>query len=415
MTFEPTPGQAAALAMVEGLVGLDDPAFAVLTGYAGTGKTTLLQVVADEHGSPLVLTPTGKAALRVHEATGLEASTIHRWLYKASEDPKTGEVRWQKRPLDDVHLPANRLIVVDEASMVNEEVWADIWWLASAVGCKVLLVGDPFQLGPVKQEGRAFNALRDLRTERRTALTEVVRQALDSPIIRASMLIRSGELGALEALSEVLDTVPRSRLVDAFLGMAPSRALVAHRNQTRHQLNQEVRARLGCDPRHLRPREPLLVLFNNYQVDRFNGEIVTFERWSEVPGEPAPVRDRHKNLSVMVGFGRAVVDGAEVILTQEEVFGQTGGMPMPTLARAAKDHAVYQWGYDRKFAPTYLNANLGYCLTAHKAQGSEFDDVLVVVEGSIGWGSGGIYGVEGRHHLYTAVTRAKKRVQVCFL
>lgn len=415
MTFEPTQGQATALAMIEELVGLEDPAFAVLTGYAGTGKTTLLQHVAAEHGSPLVLTPTGKAALRVHEATGLEASTIHRWLYQANEDPKTGEVRWQKRPLDDVHLPANRLIVVDEASMVNEEVWADIWWLASAVGCKVLLVGDPFQLGPVNQEGRAFNALKHLKTSRRVALTEVVRQALDSPIIRASMLIRQGEQGTLEALSEVLDTVSRNQLVDSFLAMAHSRALVAHRNQTRHQLNREVRERIGCDRRALRPGEPLLVLFNNYQVDRFNGEVVTFEKWTEAPGEPVAVRDRYKNISIMAGFGRARVDGAEVMLTQEEIFGETTGMPMPTLARAAKDHAVYKWGYDRKFAPSYLNANLGYCLTAHKAQGSEFEDVLVVIEPSIGWGSGGIYGEEGRHHLYTAVTRAKKRVKVCFL
>lgn len=416
MTFEPTKGQAAALDMIEALVGEDDPAYAVLTGYAGTGKTTLLQVVAEAHGSPLILTPTGKAALRVQEATGLDASTVHRWLYRPNEDRKTGEVRWQKRPLDDVDLPANRLIVVDEASMVGEELWADIWWLASAIGCKVLLVGDRFQLGPVTKENtRPFNALRDLKAARRADLTEVVRQALDSPIIRASMLIRAGESETLEALTEVLDAVQRPRLVEAFLALAPSRALIAHRNQTRHDLNLEVRKVLGHHPTVLRPGEPLLVLFNNYQVDRFNGEVVCFDKWVEAPGEPVPVRDRYKNLSMMVGYGLARVDGAEVILSQDEVFGQTGAMPMTTLARAARDHAVQKWKYDRKLAPPYLNANLGYCLTAHKAQGSEFDDVMVVVEGSVGWGSGGMYGLEGRRHLYTAITRAKKRVQICFL
>lgn len=404
-----TEGQERARVMVGQMLAQDEASFGVLTGFAGTGKTTMQRVLADEHDEPLILAPTGKAALRVTEATGLRAMTIHRWMKAPQQNPKTGEVKYVNKSLDLIELPANHLVVIDEASMVSDELWGDVWALCSSLGLRVLLVGDRFQLPPVVGKDRPpFSVLTDLRTKHRADLTEVCRQALDSPIIRASMMIRESEEGTMDALTDHLPLVREDKLVDHFMQMAARRALVAHRNKTRQRLNLEVRARLGHHQRDLGKGEPLLVLYNNYKIDRFNGEVLSFEGWDTVPDEPVAVRDRFKNLSSMMGFGLARAEGHQVTLSPEEVFAQTDKMPMGTIARAAKDHAVYRWGYDRPAAPPHLNAELGYCLTAHKAQGSEWDDVLVVLEPTID-----VYSVEGRRWLYTAITRARKNVAVC--
>src|SRR3954466_1103792 len=89
-----------------------EPTVTVNTGYAGTGKTTLLKVLANEIGSPLFLTPTGKAALRLKEATGFEASTIHRWMYRAEEDKRSGKMAFVRKPTEEIDRPSNKLIVV---------------------------------------------------------------------------------------------------------------------------------------------------------------------------------------------------------------------------------------------------------------------------------------------------------------
>lgn len=400
--------------MVEDLLDQEDAAFGVLTGYAGTGKTTMIKNIAEAHDPPLILTPTGKAALRVSEATGLKASTIHKWLYHAAENPKTGDITWQKKPPEMIPLPGNGLIVIDEASMVGDAIWSDIWAMASSLGLRVLLVGDRFQLGPVQRPDEAgFAPLVSLKTSFRADLTEVVRQALDSPIIRASMMIRQGEEQAMEAVMNLIPSVNQSDLISSFLAMDPNRALIAHRNTTRQSLNLEVRRALGYSEHGLVGGEPLLVLFNSYnpERDRFNGEVIDFQRWTTLPGDQIAVRDRYKNISAMMSFGLAEVDGSTVILSEEEVFARSNGMPETTILRAARDYAVATYGYERKTAPPHLNANLGYCLTAHKAQGSEWNDVMVVVEPSLR----NTFGIDGRRWLYTSLTRGRKNATLCLL
>jgi exodeoxyribonuclease-5 len=419
MTMQLTQGQEEARQMIERLLDQDDPRFAVLSGYAGTGKTTMLKVVAEEQGNPTILTPTGKAALRVAEATGISAQTIHKWLYKCSEDPKTGEPKWTKKPVNEIELPSNGLIVIDEASMVSEEIWRDVWMFCAAIGLKVVLVGDKFQLPPVVKKDedgnwKTFSALTDLKTDFRTDLTEVCRQALDSPIIRASMMIRQGEMQAMDAVCDILPGTPRTKLVESFLAQEDgARALIAHTNAKRQELNLAVRKALGYGGA-LEEGEPLLVLMNNYGLDRFNGEVVEFGGWQQHPDPAVAVRDRFKNISSMMAFGQADIEGRTAVLSEDEVFARAADMPATTIKRAAAHYAIDKWGFDKLTAPPHLNANLGYALTAHKAQGSEWNDVTIVVEPTVG-GRQGVYGLEGRRWLYTALTRARKNVSVCFV
>jgi hypothetical protein len=78
--------------------------------------------------------------------------------------------------------------------MVGRDLWEHLWDMCQLLDLKILLVGDPFQLAPVEPKKEeyeeSFSALNDIQTEYRAHLSEVTRQALDNPILRASMLIR---------------------------------------------------------------------------------------------------------------------------------------------------------------------------------------------------------------------------------
>lgn len=152
-----------------------------LFGFAGTGKTTLAKHLAGgyKHGVAYACF-TGKAALVLRSKGCAGASTIHSLIYRAIPDPVTGNFRFE---LDrDGVASSVGLIVIDEVSMVGEELARDLL----SFGKKVLVLGDPAQLPPVKSEGYFTNRAPNIM------LTEVHRQAAENPIIRMSMDIREG-------------------------------------------------------------------------------------------------------------------------------------------------------------------------------------------------------------------------------
>lgn len=159
----------------------------ILTGLPGTGKTAtmraLVDLLADQRRTVRLCAPTGKAARRLSEATGAEATTIHRLLEYV---PGEGFARDADDPLTGVDL-----LVVDEASMLDVRLAAA---LLEAVGPRthVLLVGDVDQLAPVGP-GRVLEDLIASGIVPATKLVEVFRQAARSLIIRAAHAIDRGE------------------------------------------------------------------------------------------------------------------------------------------------------------------------------------------------------------------------------
>jgi exodeoxyribonuclease V alpha subunit len=159
----------------------------ILTGLPGTGKTATMRALVDllreQKRTVRLCAPTGKAARRLSEATGAEATTIHRLLEYV---PGEGFARDADDPLTGVDL-----LVVDEASMLDVRLAAA---LLEAVGPRthVLLVGDVDQLAPVGP-GRVLEDLIVSGTVPSTKLVEVFRQAARSLIIRAAHAIHNGE------------------------------------------------------------------------------------------------------------------------------------------------------------------------------------------------------------------------------
>ena len=166
----------------------------VLAGYAGTGKTALLKhtvretLKLDDEVSAAFVTPTGKAAT-VLIKNGVTACTVHRLIYQSQTIEQEVEINGKKVKVERLTFrrrenidKAIKLIVLDEASMVSDDMLSDLL----NFGVKVLLCGDNAQLPPVE----GFNTY--LKNPDYT-LTAIVRQQQDNPIIKLAQLAREGK------------------------------------------------------------------------------------------------------------------------------------------------------------------------------------------------------------------------------
>ncbi len=408
LPFTLTEGQAAADSAVDRLMSTRGFGICVVAGYAGTGKSTLLRVFGEKYGSrgkPICIAPTGKAALRIREAARMDASTIHRWLYAPKEDPATGIVKFMPRPLQEIVLPPSKLVLLDEASMVGPDVWKDVYQVCKKLDVKLVCVGDAFQLPPVQPPNAAPFSILSPEFARhhgaeRIELREVLRQAQDSPIIRASMKLRDG--GGIRALAELkkIDT-------EKFWHVATEvhRAggvTICHRNVTRTAINAGVRTMLGITDEQPQNGEPLVVLKNTYEAGLVNGELVEFAGWDQIPDVYERVYDRYKNVDEYTRFGATRVGGEEtrVVISLEELHGRLSAGPRAIEIAAATWARVNRVMAGDTIAPL-LHVNFGYGWTGHKSQGSQWPYVLVVIEPSIRLDDD-----DGRRWCYTSITRA---------
>ena len=409
LPFAPTNDQERALVAIRRAMAKNEHSVTVIVGYAGVGKTSLILFIAHAFGIPAVVAPTGKAALRIREATGLDASTIHRLIYAPVEDPQTGVTTFVRRTADEIeeYLPPSRLLVLDEASMVGPDVWKDVITVAKQHGLRLVLIGDGFQLPPVQPPGAApFSVLapafaQELGAER-VEITEVLRQAQGSPIIRASMGLRRG-LGR-EAVREI-QAVPHHEIAPACFGAHQQRGVtICHTNVTRHGINAGLRQMLGIHDEMPQPGEPLMVLRNTYEAGLVNGETITFPGWSRVPEEPEQITDRYNpEVREMARFGSIkVANEVPVVLATEELHGRLKSTVRAISIAAAKWARINSVLTSGGNLAPHLPVNFGYAYTAHKAQGSQWPYVFIVVEPSIRPNE-----EEGARWLYTALTRAE--------
>ena len=171
----------------------------LITGGPGTGKTTILNGILEILGQMqlrcLLAAPTGRAAKRLSEVTGEDASTIHR-LLEAAIDPGTGKMTFVRD--EDNPLKADA-VIVDEMSMVDVQL---LYSLLRAVpeGKRLILVGDPDQLPPV---GPGFPFSDMLRSGELPSirLTEIFRQAQQSLIVMNAHRVNRGELPELKTVT----------------------------------------------------------------------------------------------------------------------------------------------------------------------------------------------------------------------
>lgn len=341
-----------------------------LFGYAGTGKTTLARELAKSvRGIVLYATFTGKASLVLRKKGCEDASTIHSLIYKVEVDERTGEAIFNLNP--DSELADAALLVIDEVSMVGEELARDLL----SFGKRVLVLGDPAQLPPVKDEGFFINASPDVM------LTEVHRQAADNPIIRMSMDIREGKRLAPGQYGDSLvarrGDISKDRMGEIVLS---SDQLLCGLNRTRTVFNRRIRAMKELsgfvEPWHPCIGDRLICLRNKRDKQLFNGSLWTVQGIEEMGGR----------LDMVVGSLDERRDPVEIGVF-EEYFNGT------------EQRLTWQ---ERRQSEEFT---FGWAITCHKSQGSQWDSVVVFDESAA-------FRESRANWLYTAVTRAAEKVTV---
>lgn len=347
-----------------------------LTGGPGTGKTTVVRGILDLLKSKgmkvLLAAPTGRAAKRLSEATGARAVTLHRLLEANGSD--TGAMFGKD---EDDPLEANA-IIVDEASMIDIILMQHLL-AAVPPGCHIIFVGDAAQL-PAVGPGLVLRDIIRSGAVPTVRLTEIFRQAAESPIVRNAHAINQGRLPEVsgdinEGFSHiVIQSEPEAAdcLVELAARVLPEQGYdpltdiqvlsPMHRGQCGvSALNSRLQAALNPPGPHagelrqgeivFREGDKVMQLRNDYEKDVFNGDIGRILRI-------AP-------------------DGLTVLYDGE---------------RPVK--------YEKN---ELKNLTLAYAMTVHKSQGSEYPVVLMPLVDSQ-------FVMLRRTLLYTAVTRARDKV-----
>ena len=271
----------------------------VLAGYAGTGKTTLLKhavcetlkLVPDQ--SAAFVTPTGKAAT-VLIRSGIAATTLHRLIYQSIAEEQQIEINGKKITVEKLTFKRRetidksiKLIVLDEASMVSDEVLFDL----TEFGVKILLCGDNAQLPPVE----GFNGF--LQSPDFTLKT-IVRQQMGNPIIRLAEMAREGKYipygnygGKALVMSNRYFKGEKRRL-----SLLNASQIICGINKTRAQINEEVRGYLGFDSLP-QSGEKLICTQNNWET-YIDGDM----RFNMVNGIIGTAVDPFYDLQKSIGF-----------------------------------------------------------------------------------------------------------------
>ncbi len=366
------PQQETALQRISQWLKSGDKPFFYLGGYAGTGKTTLAVSFSEMiDGDAAFSAFTGKAASVLQRKSGVPTRTIHSTIYDVKRKKSTGELQTKLKSKQE--LGPTQLIVIDECSMVDDRVGQDLL----SYGIPVLVLGDPAQLSPIKGQGFFTRGEPDFM------LTDVHRQAEESPIIRVATQIRNGDFCAVP-MSEPGFTMGKKVDVD------PERvkragALICGKNDTRINLNKWMRGQLGFRGTYPIKGETLICLRNNHPMGISNGQTFSVVRSA----------NNHKDLPGTLRY---------FLSDEADDQSETVYVDIPTQFFEDEVSAARNKDW---WPAKYHHFTYGYALTCHKSQGSQWDNVCVFDES---W----VFADQQREWLYTAVTRAAKTLTLIY-
>ncbi|CUX14605.1 conserved hypothetical protein; putative deoxyribonuclease [Agrobacterium deltaense Zutra 3/1] len=346
-----------------------------LFGYAGTGKTTLAKHFAENvDGEVLFAAFTGKAAQVLRSRGATNARTIHSLIYRPRgeetvEDEETGKT--SIAPMFSINrqspLAKAALIIIDECSMVDEQLGRDLM----SFGTPILVLGDPGQLPPVSGGGFFTEQEPDY------LLSEIHRQAKDNPIIHLAMDVREGreimrgDYGTAQVISK--SEVTQSLVLEA------DQVLVGT-NRTRRRYNQRLRELKGFTADYPQSGDKLVCLRNDPAKGLLNGSL-----WQ-----------------VMSSSRETVKPGINLMIRPEDDDMDRGAAKIKLLKAAFEDvETEIPWSTRKR----YDEFDFGYALTVHKAQGSQWNNVVLFDESYA-------FRDSRERWLYTAITRAAETLTI---
>lgn len=353
--------------------------FLIITGGPGTGKTTIMKGVTELYRTVnklsyeqlqekiALLAPTGRAAKRMSESTLLRASTIHRFL------------KWQKETnkfqVNEYNKSRVEFIIIDEASMIDTYLMASLLKGISA-NCKILLVGDDHQL-PSVGPGQVLHDLIESNSLQKVELTELYRQGKDSNILTLAYDIRQGEVN--EEVFNVGDDL-------TFIKATPDQVV-----------------------------DNVLEITDTYQDLSYKEFQILCPMYKTIAGIDEINRHVQNKVNPKTKNKKELQYG-DVIFRENDKVLQLTNMPdenvyngdigiIKEIKTAPKKEIIIDFdGNIVKYTPSnFNNFRLAYAISIHKAQGSEFDVVIIPIVRNF---NKMLY----RKLIYTGITRSKKKL-----
>ena len=371
----------------------DGEKYTVIAGYAGTGKSTLIKFIIAalgvEEDEVAYVAYTGKAATVLAEKGCANATTAHKLLYYSKQLPD-GKFFHRPRPRFEMKY---RVIVVDEVSMLPRSLWN----LLISHDVYVIACGDPFQLPPVAKDDT-----HNLLDNPHIFLDEIMRQAQESEIIQMSMLVREGKPLPLFKGKDV-QVISADELVTGMYSWADQ--ILCATNKTRNDINTQMRA-MNKMPLAPQAGDKVICLKNHWDVFSSDNSPLT-------NGVIGTMKNLKKSFMYLPRYiceeGKIDTLTADIELENGEIFYDIC-MDYKSIAEGektltGKGEYLYSKNKNLPDEPPFEMA-YGYAITVWKAQGSEWDNVLLFEENFP------FDKEEHQRYLYTGITRAAKKIVI---
>ena len=366
--------------------------YTVISGYAGTGKSTLVRFIIDaldvEESHVVYTAYTGKAVEVLRKKGNKNACTLHKLLYDSFPRPGGGFFR-KPKPFIDYDI-----VVVDEVSMVPQALME----LLFRHNCYVICLGDPFQLPPINKDED-----NSLLNSPHIFLDEVMRQAKESEIIRLTMNIREGQSIEYNTTGKETLILPKTQLNTGMMQWADQ--ILVGTNAARMNVNNQMRSLLGFEGG---PQEgDKVICLRNYWDDLSENECDPL-----VNGTIGYLKNGFKTFRdfpyyIKADNHRFDIWQANLIIGEDYFSNVEVDYKMLTTGEKCCDWRVaYQLGKLKNKLGDIVPKEFAYAyaVTCHKAQGSEWDKVLVLEE------QFPFDKTEHARWLYTACTRASEKL-----
>lgn len=447
--FEPTPSQSELLtALSKFLVSTKHNCLLLIKGYAGTGKTTMVNSLVKTLPSiklkSVLLAPTGRAAKVLGNYSGVRAFTIHKKIYNKKADD-AGFVKFS--PADNLHT--NTVFVVDEASMIGWEDFSskqmgtvnllkDLFeYVYSGKNCRLILIGDGAQLPPVHQDRSPALDLKFLKDQFNVTaaiceLKDVLRQTLDSGILNLATQLRNTLFDTKRKVIKL--QIPEEKDTERITGMELEEKLewsfsnysvensivITRSNKTANLFNRQVRARMLFREEELSSGDLIMIVKNNYYwLDEkssagfiANGDIAEilkvkgYEELYDNKFANAVIRlldyPEEKDLEVKINLGAFDSNAAAMPADRYKLLYYSIAEDFEHIMTRTKKHQEI-------LKSPYLNAlqaKFAYAITCHKAQGGQWPVVFV----DQGYLTEEMLDDNYLRWLYTAVSRATEKL-----
>ncbi len=446
LAFQPTEGQIAMIDELGGFVASDNPGeVMLLRGFAGTGKTTLVnslvKTLASMKQKCVLLAPTGRAAKVLSAYTGSSAWTIHKKIYRQ----KSGNNGLGEFVLDK-NLHKNTYFIVDEASMIGDRSTDAVFgsgdllrdlldFVEMGTFCRLVLVGDTAQLPPVGLD--ISPALNRERLEqfgyqvREIEMTDVIRQAEGSGILYNATSIRKLIAARHRAYPDFnfdsFDDITMVSGVDLLETISASydrygtgeTIVITRSNKRANRFNAGIRSQILWREEQLSAGDLLMVVKNNYfwkdaekKIDFIaNGDIVKVERvlgTEEVHGHRFANVDislpDYGQIEIQVKVLLDVIDLETASLGREEQKGLYLSVAEDYPGATSRSQKALKISADPYF--NALQVKFAYAVTCHKAQGGQWKSVFL----DQGFFTDEMLNQDYLRWLYTAFTRASEQL-----